>query len=207
LKYDELQPLLKNKISSSELIDSLRKLPWATARDTSGFVSRKSCWLTKDNCKCDYKYGRSTWKSNECPTFIKDICTEIALLTGKEEPNGINANWYSSVEHHLDYHADNEPLFQQEDGSALIVSLSIGSPTAFSWKENATDKEDTTILSHGDFLVMEGHTQRYYKHCVPPSSKSPHFAGAALSSVGFERFNLTFRWTCNHTARCKKQHH
>jgi alkylated DNA repair dioxygenase AlkB len=154
-------------------------------------------------CKCDYKYGKSTWIPSQSPQHIQLIGQELATLLGVPPPNGVNANFYGTCDHHLDWHADDEPLFQQSDGTALIVSISFGSSTSFEWKRNVTGERSWTTLENADILIMEGRTQQFYKHQVPPYSQWPEGSrGSDSMPPPFERHNLTFRWTVNHTKHC-----
>lgn len=90
------------------------------------------------------------------------------------------ANLYPDGEAGLGWHADDESDLVRD---APIASLSLGETRDFLLRKKKHSNGTTTVsLEHGSLLVMEGSTQRFYRHSVPPRKRAP---GA--------RVNLTFR--------------
>ncbi len=75
-------------------------------------------------------------------------------------------------------------------GGSPIVSISLGAKRDFLLKPNDGGKTMTVALAAGSMLTMEGTTQQYYKHSVPPRKrcKAP-------------RINITFRHVVKKRAR------
>ena len=103
-------------------------------------------------------------------------------------PNSCNLNLYSDGTMSVGWHADNERLFQATLRDTRIISVSLGATRTFELCLGAPAGRRLSRvayrirLSDGDVCTMEGLTQKYYQHRVPPDS-----------STG-PRINLTWRW-------------
>ena len=128
--------------------------------------------------------------------FYKDIAEELAShATGRKVKFtfclcGLYKSGYVTIPHH----SDTVPTLDD-----IVLSFSFGAPRLFEWntyvedikKESNTseistcyhNRDETTryLLSHGDALIFDGHSQMRSTHAVPK-----------LENVG-ERINLTFR--------------
>ncbi len=90
------------------------------------------------------------------------------------------ANLYPDGEAGLGWHADDESDLVRD---APIASLSLGETRDFLLRRKKQRAGLTAVaLEHGSLLVMEGSTQRFYRHALPPRKRA---TGA--------RVNLTFR--------------
>lgn len=93
--------------------------------------------------------------------------------------NSVLANRYRDGRDRMGWHADDEPELGDRP---CIASLSLGATRRFSLKARQGDDRLTLALPHGSLLLMRGHTQRNYRHALPPTARP----------VG-GRINLTFR--------------
>lgn len=81
------------------------------------------------------------------------------------------------------YHNGDQGLGWHSDGEMTpVASLSLGTERRFVFKHKATGKKVETLLGHGALLVMEGETQAFWQHRVPP-----------MKRIRTARINLTFR--------------
>ncbi|QFT30700.1 2OG-Fe(II) oxygenase superfamily protein [Labrenzia sp. THAF82] len=107
-----------------------------------------------------------------------------ALLELKELVERICGHKFQSCLLNL-YHSGEEGLGWHSDGEKTpVASLSLGATRRFVFKNKADKGTLEVQLAHGDLLVMEGETQDYWLHRVPP-----------MKSVKEPRINLTFRQT------------
>ncbi len=91
---------------------------------------------------------------------------------------GVILNYYQDGEVKLGFHADNEPIIVPD---SPIASISLGAVRRFVLQHNTTLANHSLSLGHGSLLVMQGTTQRFWQHAMPPQR------GAG------PRINLTFR--------------
>ena len=164
-----------------------------------GKIIRSSAWYTANPCCCPYEYAGQHWAARPFEPWMYEVAAKIRAMFGFEDELGsINFNRYDDFSQSLDFHADNENLFQKTDGTANIVSLSFGATRKFAFKLNfeSDDKATTVDLSSGDLLTMEGRMQLFYKHAVLPQDPGADATG------GGARYNATFRFIANHHKRC-----
>ena len=132
---------------------------------------------SQSNSGLKYSYSGSQQESTEF--------TSTVLLIKKflEETYGAKityclCNYYPDGNSSISYHRDDERDLVEGDG---IYSVSFGTKRKFYLKHN-----DGTVykcnLEDGDVLIMEGETQKHFKHSVPIETK-----------VHEARINLTFR--------------
>ncbi len=104
---------------------------------------------------------------------------ERLLFAGADDAfEGVLLNHYQGGDVKLGFHADDEPIIVP---GSPIASVSLGAPRRFVLRHNATGATHELTLVHGSLLVMQGTTQRFWQHAVPPQR------GAG------PRINLTFR--------------
>jgi alkylated DNA repair dioxygenase AlkB len=113
-------------------------------------------------------------------------------------PDAVNLNKYANKKCSLAWHCDNEPIFKLEDGTRIIISLSIGATRAFCFKKfyEAESNALEILLKNGDICVMQGKTQSKWQHCIPEDHS---VSGSADDDT---RYNLTFRFITQHTGKC-----
>ena len=81
---------------------------------------------------------------------------------------------------------------RQGGGDVRIMSLSLGGARRFEIRRKDRSGHPTSVeLRAGDLCIMDGETQRFYEHRIPPAP-----------GVASSRINLTFRWVLNHRSGC-----
>ena len=165
-------------------------------------VLRFSSWYTSGNCKCLYKYGNfdshpNGFKPHQAEEWLTQLAQRVKDVYNLEHvPNAFNFNRYDEAKHSLSYHSDNEHLFKGKDGTADIVSLSVGESRMFNVKKKYKPVS-TAIdipLHSGDLLGMFGMCQVHYQHQV----------AEGVSAGKTPRYNCTMRYICNHDKGCKR---
>ncbi len=103
--------------------------------------------------------------------------------------NSVLLNLYRDGADSMGWHSDDEPELGERP---LIASLSLGATRRFRLRHRLRkDLEPVVIdLENGSLLIMEGDTQRFWKHQVPKSKR-----------VAEPRVNLTFRQICRAAPR------
>ncbi len=112
------------------------------------------------------------------PRAIADAVEAFLYGGSGERFEGVLLNHYQSGEVKLGFHADDEPINVPD---SPIASVSLGAPRRFVLRHNETGATHEFALAHGSLLIMQGTTQRFWQHAVPPQR------GAG------PRINLTFR--------------
>lgn len=79
--------------------------------------------------------------------------------------NSCIGNMYTSGAQYIGYHHDKELR------SDNIVSLTLGATRDFCLKNMLTKEVTKFKLNHGDLFVMQGSTNRIYKHSVPKRAR------------------------------------
>lgn len=139
---------------------------------------------------------RTQDRAQPYPQWMAPIMTQvmphIGINSEVEWPNSCNANWYGSGTESVDWHADDETMFQSTHQATRIISLSLGTGRAFQVRQWWSGAPVTSqVLMDGDLCLMDGYFQRYYKHRV---DKQRDVEGG--------RINLTWRWVRQHQAGC-----
>lgn len=93
--------------------------------------------------------------------------------------NSCLLNLYHDGEEGMAWHSDDEKMLEK-NGS--IASLSLGAERNFAFKHKESKQTISLLLEHGSLLMMQGTTQTYWWHRLPPTKK-----------VRRPRINLTFR--------------
>merc|ERR1719296_77345 len=118
---------------------------------------------------------------------MEEVMAEIMPACGLSDPetwpNSCNLNCYADGSDAIDWHADDEALFQGTSRNSCIVSLSLGETRTFELK--LKDQEQPEIcgspsgeappkcqlrLQSGDICTMEGMVQKHYLHRIPKQS-------------------------------------
>ncbi|CAL1174011.1 unnamed protein product [Cladocopium goreaui] len=143
----------------------------------------------------------STMPAVEVPDWlseVEDAVWHALCTTGVERPNSCVANLYADGMESVDWHADNEPLFEGLLGDCRIVSLSLGETRRFDLRRRRglsnpqQHLERVSVdLQHGDLITMEGCFQKHWYHRVPKAG-----------GVTRPRINLTWRSIRRHHATC-----
>jgi len=107
---------------------------------------------------------------------IKSIIEPLAEV----KFNGVLMNLYRDNNDYMGWHSDNEKELGE---NSIIASVSFGETRRFLFRrrDNHNIKRELK-LAHGDFLIMQGTTQKFWQHQVPKTAKK-------LAP----RINLTFR--------------
>lgn len=157
-----------------------RDLPWENEKGMMFgkpyVLERKVCWLSTEGQT--YSYGGRAHQGIVFPQDLLPVLTRLEKEMGWTF-NSCLANWYTSGQQGMGWHADNESVLHPE---APIASLSLGISRKFSFKHNTTKERVDLLLEPGSLLVMDAACQRNWKHALPKQ----------LRVVG-SRINLTFR--------------
>lgn len=185
---------------------ALDQTPWERPRVRGGRqLPRSAAWFVKKGCSCCYEYNGTQWPSVEFPDWLLEVEQAVwAVLREGEgaadilEPNSCVANFYADGAQSVDWHADNEPLFEGLLRDCQIVSLSLGETRRFELRRrrdlsNPLKHCDRVVLDlhDGDIVTMEGCFQKHWYHRVP---RQP--------GVIAPRINLTWRTITCHSAGC-----
>lgn len=93
--------------------------------------------------------------------------------------NSCLLNLYHDGSEGMAWHSDDETALGK---NTVIASLSLGAERKFAFKHKKTKETVSLLLQHGSLLLMQGSTQTYWQHRLPPSTK-----------IARPRVNLTFR--------------
>jgi alkylated DNA repair dioxygenase AlkB len=157
-------------------------------------MPRKTAWLVRHPCRCEYGYGQFTVKPKPYPEWMDELLGEIMPLLGATSraqwPDSCNLNLYEGGKNSVNWHADDENIFQGKKQDIMIVSLTLGADRTFSIGTQHRE-EKAVILGDGDLCTMEGAFQRYYQHAVLKDYQAKG-----------NRINLTWRWVMRHNQNC-----
>lgn len=165
---------------------------------SGGLVPRKTAWMTRQGCKCTYRYGGLEVETQIFPPFMKELLRHTMHYCGitneRDWPDSCNMNLYEDGGMSVGWHSDDETLFQGKFFDIRIISLSFGQTRKFqlrtNWPEYGEEPMREIELGSGDLMTMEGMTQKYFQHRVPKEQcEGP-------------RINLTWRWVLKHNPKC-----
>lgn len=139
-------------------------------------TKRKVAWY--GDKPYSYTYSNATKHALPWTAELLELKATIEKMLG-ETFNSCLLNLYHSGEEGMAWHSDAEKDLKR-DGT--IASLSLGAERKFSFKHKQTGETVSLILENGSLLTMEGKTQTYWLHRLPPTKK-----------VLRPRINLTFR--------------
>ena len=162
---------------------------WSDKSPFTAFLSR---------CYCYYKYRDEpvppqSLSAHLAYMTIARLISKLTLPGVHGTPDSVNVNLYPSGMSSLNWHSDDERLFDAVNNDASIISLSFGAARNFQIREKLGNHQfgpaASICLAAGDVLCMSGRFQRHYQHKV----------GADQSE---ERLNLTFRYIKVHEPYC-----
>ena len=138
---------------------------------------RLSCWIGDPGTS--YLYSGTRFEPRPWPAALGPLRERLEAELGAGF-NSVLANRYRDGRDCMGWHSDDEAELGAEP---VIASVSLGAPRRFVLKHReAPERRLALDLPHGSLLVMQGGTQRLYRHALPRTARP----------VG-ERINLTFR--------------
>lgn len=171
-------PAFFDRETANALFTALRDgIPWEHVRIRGVPQRLATYWIGS----VAYEYSRQVRPAAPWLPVPRAIGAAVeSVLFGEtgETFEGALLNHYQDGETKLGFHADNEPIIVPD---SPIASVSLGATRRFVLRHNATGATRELTLGHGSLLVMQGTTQRFWQHAVPPER-----------GVG-PRINLTFR--------------
>ena len=139
-------------------------------------IPRLQCWYADEGC--NYKYsGKVLERNNWHPTLL-EIKSNVESITSQKY-NSVLANYYRNGSDSMGWHSDDESML---DRDSAIASISLGQERPLHFKHKNKDISFAVKQTHGSLIVMDGETQKYWKHCIKKSKK-----------IMKPRLNLTFR--------------
>ena len=139
-------------------------------------IPRMQAWYGDKSA--NYSYSGLDLEPLEWLPEILEIKTEVENYC-QTSFNSVLFNLYRNGKDSNGWHSDNEKELGPEP---IIASISLGQERPFKLKHKTKDLKHSMNLSDGSLLLMEGSTQKHWKHCIPKSSKMLN-----------PRINLTFR--------------
>ena len=126
-----------------------------------------------------YNYSGLTYPQTSLPEPVLPVIVRI-LEAVKWEPNNCLANYYSTGDSSMGFHADSES--ELEPGTGVVI-LSLGASRDLVFRPmNDKETEFRCELTAGCLLIMPWGMQSHWRHGVP-----------AQESVSGGRISLTFR--------------
>jgi alkylated DNA repair dioxygenase AlkB len=126
----------------------------------------------------EYSYSGTSKTAQAWTTELLELKSLVEEKSG-ETFNSCLLNLYHDGSEGMSWHSDAEKALKK---NGAIGSLSLGAERKFSFKHKTTKETTSMMLEHGSFLIMQGTTQTFWQHCLPPTKK-----------VNAPRINLTFR--------------
>jgi len=144
-------------------------------------TDRKVVWYGDDHYQ--YHYSGMAKQAHLWDVRLLELKQKVEQITGAQF-NSCLANLYENGMQGVGWHSDDEPsLRHPEHGETVIASLSLGATRKFRFKHRTQAATADLLLQSGQLIVMQGQTQRYWKHTLAKSSR-----------VIEPRVNLTFRY-------------
>lgn len=141
---------------------------------------RLSCWYGDVNAEYTY----SGLHLRPLPWHPELLALRYRLQNVLQCPfNSVLANAYRDGRDSMGWHADDEKELGAEP---RIASISLGAERRFMLRSRNGKETKSLQLEHGSLLLMQGTSQRDYRHSIPKTRKA----------VGL-RINLTFRQVRN----------
>lgn len=159
----------------------LTETPWGTNTSVPPpkGLPRQVYWMGDReftyNGLCHFKAPWDRWM-----LILRDQVEEFVFKKPCGRYQGLFLNYYRDGRDSIPLHTDNQPSIKPD---SPIASISLGAERTFILRHNAGKHPDVSLtLQSGSLLVMEGATQRFWRHELPKQ--------AGLSEG---RINLTFR--------------
>lgn len=127
-----------------------------------------------------YTYSGLTLIASAWTPLLAQIRVHVERLAGVRF-NSVLLNYYRHGRDSMGMHSDDEPELGPDP---VIASVSLGEQRTFTLRHRVNRQRDPVHvpLESGSLLLMQGETQRYWKHGI---AKEPRATGA--------RINLNFR--------------
>lgn len=139
---------------------------------------RMSCWI--GDADASYVYSKTRFEPRPWLPELQEIRQRLQNEF-EASFNSVLANMYRNGQDSMGWHSDDEPELGKQP---VIASISLGATRRFSFKaKTAGAKAEHLELPSGSLLLMQGDTQKNYRHALAKTSKP----------VG-ERINLTYRF-------------
>jgi alkylated DNA repair dioxygenase AlkB len=141
-------------------------------------LPRLSAWYGDPGAT--YRYSGLLLEPRPWPPLMRELKAQVEEASGQPF-NSVLLNLYRDGVDSMGWHSDDERDLR---GQSVIASVSLGAMRRFRLRhKKRTDLDPVVIgLEHGSLLIMEGESQRFWKHQIPKSKK-----------VFEPRLNLTFR--------------
>ena len=139
-------------------------------------TKRKVAWYADK--PFEYTYSKTTKRALPWTNELLQLKALVEERTD-EQFNSCLLNLYHDGSEGMAWHSDGEKDLEK---NGAIGSLSLGAERKFSFKHKASKETVSLVLEHGSLLVMQGTTQTYWQHRLPPTK-----------TVTEPRINLTFR--------------
>lgn len=182
LPWDGEVFLIQNAISSDIADQAFRELmaeiDWR--QETATLFGRKiplprlTAWYGSGA----YAYSGIRHEPLPMTPLLNELRIEAETLAGVSF-NSVLINLYRDGRDSMGWHSDDEKILGPEP---VIASLSLGGSRRFQLKHRDEGGLVNIDLSHGSYLIMQGHCQACWRHQVPKTKKEIA-----------PRINLTFR--------------
>lgn len=178
-----LWPALFSRSDSDRYFRTLHeRIEWQTERISlygkTHDVPRLTAWYGEPGKV--YRYSGIEHIARPWTPVLLEIKRIIEALSPETAFNSVLLNLYRSGADCVAWHSDDEAELGPDP---TIGSVSFGESRSFQLKHKTRPSERRRIiLNHGDYLLMQGATQRHWLHQIPRSKRRPG-----------SRINLTFR--------------
>lgn len=144
-------------------------------------TERRVVWYGDENYQ--YHYSGMAKQEHQWNPLLLSLKAQIEHITGHQF-NSCLANLYENGTQGVGWHSDDEPSLVSKQGhETIIASLSFGATRKFRFKHKVKPETVEMMLHSGQLIVMQGQTQRHWKHTLAKSTK-----------ILEPRINLTFRY-------------
>jgi alkylated DNA repair dioxygenase AlkB len=138
---------------------------------------RLSCWM--GDAGASYVYSQTRFEPRPWLPELQEIRLRLQSEFDAHF-NSVLANLYRDGADSMGWHSDDERELGKQP---VIASISLGATRRFSFKAKTEKAKAVHLeLPHGSLLLMQGDTQKNYRHALAKTAKP---AG--------ERINLTYR--------------
>jgi len=173
---------------------------WQSTASPMGLVPRKTAWMVRDGCLCDYRFGKNVIKPAPFPDWIVNIMHSVMPRCGvpceQDWPDSCTIDLFEEGKNSVGWHAVDENLFQGKFRDACLIMLALGDKRSYefrlNWPRQGEKSIEKLVLGSGDLLTMEGMFQKHFQHRLP---KQSDFSGSHIT--------VCWRWICKHQPKCR----
>ncbi|GAB6194996.1 alpha-ketoglutarate-dependent dioxygenase AlkB family protein [Lysobacter xanthus] len=137
---------------------------------------RLSCWIGDPGTA--YRYSGVVREPRPWTPALAGLRARLRATLGLDF-DAVLANLYRDGRDAMGWHSDDEPELGAEP---VIASVSLGGTRRFLLRHRDRDVRQGLALAPGSLLLMQGTTQRHYRHSLPRTARPVA-----------PRINLTFR--------------